>query len=524
METNLIRVLRAHAETLGDVIAIESSGSSHNYRTLEERSDRFASALRATGITAGLRVAILAKSCVEYFEFLIGAMKAGVVPVPLNWRLAPPEMAAVVDDADAVLLVVGQEFIERAEEMEGRLQKVRHIVSLAPHTRLLNWAQWLDAHTGDPRIRAESSDEDVVLQIYTSGTTGKAKGAMTSGAGFVSYLESLSSIAHFNSQSVSLSTMPLFHIGGTGWALAGLYRGATVLLLREVDPDLILDTITRRKVTNLIAVPSVLQMLLKSPQLPSTDFASLRYLYYGGGPMTEHILRKALDAFDCEFIQGFGMTECPLVASLSNQDHTLGGELLRSCGRAIPGTMVRIVDPETGSDIAPGMTGEMWVRSPQGFAGYWKQSDITAQVLVDGIWLRTGDAACQNQDGYLFLKDRLKDMIVSGGENVYPGEVENVLISHPDVAEVAVIGVPSQKWIETVKAIIVRVPGSTLAEDRLIAYCKLHIAGYKCPTSVNFVDALPKTPSGKVIKYQLRAQYADSTLSAKGAGQREEGH
>jgi long-chain acyl-CoA synthetase len=351
--------------------------------------------------------------------------------------------------------------------------------------------------------------ETVVLQIYTSGTTGAPKGVMTSSAGFLSYLESLSSVARFDSSSVSLSTLPLFHIGGAGWALAGLYCGATVLLLRDADPDLILGTIASRKVTHLIAVPSVVQRLLQSTHLPTTEVGSLRYLYYGGGPMTEPILRKALDAFNCDFIQGFGMTECPLIAALEPQNHAPERNLLRSCGRAIPGTRVRLVDPETGRDAAPGSVGEIWVQSPQVFAGYWKQPEITAQTLADGIWLRTGDAAYCNADGFLFLQDRLKDMIVSGGENVYSAEVENVLTGHPDVAECAVIGVSSERWTETVKAIVVPVPGSTVSADRLIAYCKSRLAGYKCPTSVAFVAALPRTPSGKVIKHELRKRYAD---------------
>jgi len=346
---------------------------------------------------------------------------------------------------------------------------------------------------------------------------------MTSSAGFLSYLQSLSSIAHFTSQSVSLSTMPLFHIGGIGWTFAGLYGGATVLLLRDVDPDLILGMVASRKVTNLIAVPSVIQMLLQSPMLLSTEFDSLRYLYYGGGPMTEHILRRALDAFACEFIQGFGMTECPLISALGPDDHALGRDLLRSCGRPIPGTTVRLVDPATGREVARGSVGEIWVQSPQACAGYWKKPELTKETLVDGVWLRTGDAAHCNSEGFLFMHDRLKDMIVSGGENVYPAEVENVLITHPDVAECAVIGVPSEKWIETVKAIVVPVPGSTATADLFIAYCKARLAGYKCPTSVDFVDSLPRTPSGKVIKQQLRDRYSQDAPGSGGQSLASEG-
>jgi long-chain acyl-CoA synthetase len=512
MTLNLPAVLKKHAEKHGDIVAVESGGNALNYRTLDERSDRFARALQGLGVVSGDRVAFLAKSCVEYFEFLIGSMKVGVVPVSVNWRLAPPEISAVLNNAEAVLLIVGQEFVEQTEKIEEKLEYVSHIISLAEHERFPKWAEWIDEYANERQISFEISGEAVVLQIYTSGTTGVPKGVMTSNSGLLAYLESLSSVACFSSQSVSLSTLPLFHIGGTGWALAGLYRGATVILLRDVDPDLILDKVASCKVTNLIAVPSVVQMLLQSPRLASTDFSSLHYLYYGGGPMTEHILREALKAFDCEFIQGFGMTECPLISALHSVDHMPARGVLRSCGLPIAGTAVRLVDPETGCDVALGSVGEIWIQSPQNFVGYWRQPESTKQALVDGVWLRTGDAAYMNPEGFLFLQDRLKDMIVSGGENIYPAEVENVLIKHPEVVECAVIGVPSEKWIETVKAFVVPAPGSRCVGKEFIDFCKSQLAGYKCPTSVEFVETLPRTPSGKVIKYQLREQHAQLAI------------
>jgi long-chain acyl-CoA synthetase len=419
----------------------------------------------------------------------------------------------VLEDAEAVLLVVGPDFVERISAIEDSLTNVPEIVSLEPHDRFKHWGAWLAEQPDSPCPAEEVQGDTVVLQIYTSGTTGKPKGVLTSNGGFLSYMESLSAVARFRPESVSLSTLPLFHIGGTGWAMAGLYCGATVVVLREVDPDLILSTIERRKITNLIAVPSVVQMILQSRHLPLTNYESLRYLYYGGGPMSEHILRKALDVFDCEFIQGFGMTECPLISRLEPEEHAPGRALLQSCGRPIPGSTVRLVDPLTGSDVSVGSVGEIWVRSPLQFVGYWKQPDITRQALVDGVWLRTGDAAYRDEAGFLFLKDRLKDMIISGGENIYPAEVENVLISHPDVAECAVIGVPSEKWTETVKALVVLIPGSALRGEAIIKYCKSHLASYKCPTSVDCVSSLPKTPSGKVQKHELRMRYISSAHS-----------
>ncbi|MCU1480933.1 MAG: acyl-CoA synthetase (AMP-forming)/AMP-acid ligase [Subtercola sp.] len=517
MPVDLPAVLRAHALERPRVIAVECGGKSLDYLTLDDRSDRFARALLAMGVHSGDRIAFLAKSCVEYFEYLVGAMKVGAVPVPINWRLALPEIAAVVIDSQAVVLVVDEHYIDTIEPIAHTLPLVRRIVPLAEHHELTKWSSWLDEYAVGERMTGRLDDEAIVLQIYTSGTTGHPKGVMTSSASFMSYLESLAEVARFSPDSVSLSTMPLFHIGGTGWAVAGLYRGATTHLLRDVDPDLILDTVDRRRVTNLIAVPSVVLMLLNSPRLQSTDFTSLNYLYYGGGPMTQTILQRALDAFDCAFIQGFGMTECPLVTTLAPIDHSTDVTLLRSCGRPIAGTEVRLVDPETLRDVELGAVGEMWVRSPQTFAGYWKQPDVTARTLVGGDWLRTGDAASMNEQGFLFLQDRVKDMIVSGGENVYPAEVENALVSHPFVRECAVIGVPSERWIETVKAIVIAEPGTSPTEAELISYCKSLLAGYKCPTSIDFVEELPRTPSGKVVKFQLREFYRRAPLDQQHA-------
>ncbi|RFA08535.1 hypothetical protein B7R54_04320 [Subtercola boreus] len=507
MFADLPEALRAHAAERPGVVAVESGGRSLTYEGLDDRSDRFARALVAMGVVRGERVAFLAKTCIEYFEYLVGTIKAGAVPVPVNWRLAVPEIVEVVSDAEAVVLVVDDEYIDRIVGVSDRLPGVRRIIPLSAHDGLVSWTELLDQYALGQPVDAPVAADAVVLQIYTSGTTGRPKGVMTSSGGFLSYLSSLADVARFEPGSISLSTMPLFHIGGTGWAVAGLYRGATTLLLRDVDPDLILDTVEQRRVTNLIAVPSVVLMLLNSPRLATNDFSSLDYLYYGGGPMTQSILQRALDAFDCEFVQGFGMTECPLITSLTPADHLLDRALLRSCGRPIGDTVVRLVDPETGTDVERGTVGEMWVRSPQGFAGYWKQPAVSAQTLVDGEWLRTGDAALMDDQGYLFLQDRVKDMIVSGGENVYPAEVENALVSHPGVRECAVIGVPSEKWIETVKAVVIREPGSDVGESELIAFCKSLLAGYKCPTTIDFVDQLPRTPSGKVVKFELREFY-----------------
>lgn len=495
------------------MIAIDVQGKRLDYRTLDQRSDDVAKALHASGAGTGARVAILAKSCVEFFEFLIGAMKAGFVPVPINWRLAPAEVQVILDDSEAELLVLGEEFDQKFDTIAEQSSGLRSIVGLpvvesATTRRGLCWNDWLKSTAGHALPTPSEDPEGIVLQIYTSGTTGSPKGVMISRAGLDAYLASVADAARFTNRSISLSTMPLFHIGGTGWCLAGMSRGATVLLMQDVDPDRILKTIDMCSVTHLIAVPTVVQMLLQSPELTRGNFKSLSRLYYGGGPMTEAILQKALDAFGCEFVQGYGMTECGLITVLAPECHIGASALLRSCGVPLANTVIRLVDPETLADVHIGEVGEIWVHSPNVMTGYWKQKESTEKTIVDGLWLRTGDCAYRDENGFLFLQDRLKDMIITGGENVYPVEVENALMAHPGVRECAVIGVPSEKWVETVKAVIVTEPGVSRDAQEFISFCKARLAGYKCPTSIDFVQEIPKTSSGKVMKFRLKEMHS----------------
>jgi long-chain acyl-CoA synthetase len=504
----LLEALSMHARDQGQRLAVECAGRALDYASLEIESNRVAAGLVKLGLAPGARVAFWARSCVEYFELLIGAMKAALVVVPVNWRLADPEVDAVIQDCAAEVLVVGDEYVQRLPALTGSRARLRHVVTLTDAADLDSWRTLKDDAPVAAVDREPPSASTVVLQIYTSGTTGRPKGVMNSAQGMAFYLRSLSQAAAMTTESISLSTMPLFHIGGTGWVLAGLYAGASVLVLRDVDVAVLLKTMHERAVTTVIAVPAVVKMMLDSAALAPAGYPALHTLYYGGGPITQQVLTDALTRFDCDFVQGFGMSECPLVTVLPPEDHLALTEVLRSCGRPIPGTQMRLVDPETRIDVSPGDVGELWVRSPSTMVGYWHQEELTATTLVDGEWLRTGDAGSADHDGRIYLRDRLKDMIVTGGENVYSAEVENVLMSHPAVAACAVIGVPSERWTETVKAIVVTAAGSTVTADELVAHCRMRLAGYKCPTSVDFIAMLPQTPSGKVMKNELRRHFA----------------
>jgi long-chain acyl-CoA synthetase len=314
---------------------------------------------------------------------------------------------------------------------------------------------------------------------------------------------------------VSLTPLPLFHIGGIGWVYCGLWHGAATVLVSEFDPVVVLDMLERLRVTNPIFVPTMLQMLTAVPGAAEHDFSALRSITYGASPITTTALRAAVRAFRCELIGLYGLTESTGgVVHLDGPDHDLDGprqHLLRSAGRPYPWVELRIVDPATGRDRPPRVVGEVWLRAPNVMAGYFDRPQETAATLTPDGWLRTGDGGYVDEEGYLFLTDRVKDMIVSGGENVYPVEVEEVLAQHPDVSDVAVIGVPDQRWGEAVKALVIARDGGTPTAAELIAFARERLAGYKLPRSIELVDELPRTPTGKVLKRELRERYAVSS-------------
>jgi long-chain acyl-CoA synthetase len=322
----------------------------------------------------------------------------------------------------------------------------------------------------------------------------------------------------FDEKTVSLTPLPMFHIGGIGWAFLGLWNGATTVLVSEFVAEAVLDLLERERVTNAVFVPTMLQMLTAVPGAAENDFSALRSIAYGASPITTPVLKAALGTFRCDLLGVYGLTETTGAAvQLDAADHDPDGpreHLLRSVGRPYPWVDLRIVDPATGADRRPGEVGEVWLRAPNVMAGYHNRPAETAAALTADGWLRTGDGGYVDEDGYLFLTDRIKDMIVSGGENVYPIEVEEALAQHPAVEQVAVIGVPDERWGETVKALVVPRPGSAVSADELGAFARERLAGYKLPRSVEFVAELPRTPSGKVLKRELRERYGS------GAGRR----
>jgi long-chain acyl-CoA synthetase len=507
--TSIADIVRNHARQRPDAPALEFEGATTTFAELDDRSSRLANALAEAGVRAGDRVAFLDKNTPQFFDLAFALTKIGAVMVAVNWRLAPNEIIQIVDDARAPVMFVGSDFFADVEKIESALGTVSTIVAIGDHERWPGYEEFLGARDArDPMV--ESRGSDVVIQLYTSGTTGLPKGVMITNDNFFAGLDEIAATWELGPGAVNLAVMPMFHIAGSGWALFGLAQGCRTVLIREVDAQQILRAIPEYGVTSALFVPAVIQLLITTPGVEDVDFSTLRVITYGASPITETVLTKAMRIFGCKFVQLYGLTETTgAIVQLEASDHDPEHrpELLRSCGRPYPIVELRIVDPETGEDVAEGEIGELWTRSGRNMAGYWANDEATARAFTDDGWFKTGDAGYRDAEGYLFLHDRLKDMIVSGGENVYPAEVENVLAKHPEVADVAVIGVPDEKWGEAVKAVIVRAAGSSLTGDSLIAFARGELAGYKLPKSVDFAEALPRNPSGKLLKREIRSPY-----------------
>ncbi|MHB8498152.1 MAG: long-chain-fatty-acid--CoA ligase, partial [Acidimicrobiales bacterium] len=502
-------MLRYWAEVTPDAPMLTCRMTTLSWSQVYRRAKQIARSLASEGIEAGDRVAFLDRNGIEYFEVLFGCALIGAVCVAVNWRLSSAEMAAVVDDCGASILFVGAEYAGEAAPLGSILS---HPAVVVPLDDLADWRAAGAGSEDDPGF--EPTGDDVVLQLYTSGTTGLPKGAMLSASNLSCILSEAEAVFRIGPDTVSLVAMPLFHIGGSGWALCGMSQGGHTVIVRDVDPAEILSLIQTHRVTETFVVPAVLLYLLGTPQLAVTDVSSLRTIFYGASPITQETLVRSMKAFGCDFAQVYGLTETTgAITSLMPEDHDPSGSrshLLRSAGRPFDHVEVAIIDPETCRPVAEGVVGEVWTRSEQNMLGYWKKPVETSSVLSEDGWFRTGDAGWIDADGYLFLHDRIKDMVVTGGENVYPAEVENVLADHPWVADVAVIGIPDDLWGESVMAVVVRADGApdddSVASD-IVDMSRERLAHYKCPSSVVFVDSLPRNPSGKVLKRELRAPY-----------------
>lgn len=510
---SLSSLIRTHAAQRPDAIAITFGDRNISWAQHYDRAVRVGAALTRSGVRSQDHVAFIDKNGVEFFEYTFGCGLVNAINVSVNWRLAPAEMRYTINDAHAKVLIVGPDFYTAVEQIESELTTVTTIVAIGDHPRWESFEDWIRADQDTPADPMITSDvNDICLQLYTSGTTGLPKGVMLSNSNLFTLLEKVAVSWGFGPDETNLVCMPLFHIGGCGWAIAGMFNGCRSVVVREFVPNLVLDTLIAEGVTTALFVPAMLAFLSMVPGAADRTYP-FKNIAYGAAPITDETLLAAMRTFKCSFRQVYGMTETTgAITQLDAVDHDPDGPrayLLRSAGRPFPWVELRVVDMEKDGDVdcAPGEVGELWTRSPQNMLGYWANLAETEKTITPDGWLKTGDAGYLDAEGFLFLTDRVKDMIVSGGENVYPAEVENALAAHPAVAEVGVIGVPSDRWGETVKAIVVKRPGHEVSAPELIAFSKQHLAGYKCPTSVDFIDVLPRNPSGKILKKDLREPF-----------------
>ena len=506
--TNVADVVRAQARKRGGETALIQDGRRVSFAEIDADSSRLAQRWLGDGLRRQERVAYLARNAGHFFTFAFGAAKAGAALAPINFRLAAPEIGYIVGDSGARWFCVGPEFAEVAECAVATLQVKPILIALGfDRPGFVRHEQWIgDAPARDPLLPL--AEDDDLIQLYTSGTTGLPKGVrLTHGNYLAAFrLAQTAPGLAYEPGEIVLGAMPFFHVAGVNIGLIAMASGACTAIVRDLLPAAVLDLIAREKVNHAFVAPAILLMLMSAPEMANADLTSMRTLAYGASPIAEDLLVRAKARFGCAFVQFYGMTETTGAGTLlADAAHEPALGKLRSCGKAWTGVELKIIDG-AGREVEVGEIGEIVIRAPIVMRGYWNQPEATAQSLRDG-WMHTGDAAYRDAEGYVFIYDRLKDMIVTGGENVYPAEVENAIFGHPDVADVAVIGVPDETWGEAVKAVVVLKPGAAPDAAGIIAWARERIAGYKAPKSVDFVAAIPRNITGKILRREIRRPY-----------------
>lgn len=498
-------IIRFHADQTPDRLAMTTDGRALSYGVLDQRTNSLADALASLGVGRGDRVAFMGRNQAEHFEIVLAVAKLGGITVGMNWRLSPTEVAAQLNDCEPKVLFASLEAMATATAACEMVGSTLDLFGFEADYEAL-------VTQGSSAMRPAISRADGLCMIcYTSGTTGQAKGVTFTHGSLHAILAPAGEAWRFDAESVSLVCMPTFHTAGLCWGLLALFHGGRNVVVRDFDASAIVRLMQAEGVTNSVFAPIMLEQVIAELERSSGALPDLRAIVYGAAPITEPVLRRAVRRLEAELIQGYGLTEVNgTISILRGSDHNIDGpdrHRLRSAGQAVPWGAIRVVDPQTNEDMGPCEVGEVWGRSPGLMSGYWRRPVETAEAITPDGWLRTGDAGYLDPDGYLFLTDRIKDMIVTGGENVYPIEVEHVLAAHPMVDAVAVIGVPDPRWGEAVKAVVTPVAGAEPLPDDLIAWARERLAGYKCPKSVDFVDAMPRNAAGKILKRVLKDPY-----------------
>ena len=492
----------AQARVRGQATAVKFGDRETSFADLDAASNRISNALIAAGVMPGDRVSALTKNHDSWYPLFFGAARARACFAPINCRLAPAEIGFILGDAGPKLLFVGEDFFDFA---------IAAVADLGPPPRLI---ALYGAHPAFEPLDSWLTDD--VLQLYTSGTTGLPKGVMLTNANYRTFLEAATKVDGFayGEDETVMIVMPLFHVAGTNVSFSGLAQGGRLVLVKDFTAADAVRMVREEGVAHAFLAPAMIQMMLLDPSAGAGGYPQLKSIAYGASPIAEDVLRRARATFGCDFVQFYGMTESAGGGSyLSPRDHDLPGKLT-SCGKPWPGAAMAILDGG-GRELGDGEIGEIAIRGGIVMKGYWNRATATEETLAGG-WLHTGDVGYRDADGFYYVHDRIKDMIVSGGENIYPAEVESAIMGCPGVADVAVIGVPDDKWGEGVKALIVAAAGATVDPADVIAWARARIAAYKVPKSIEFIDALPRNPSGKVLRRELRAPYWEGRDRAVG--------
>jgi acyl-CoA synthetase (AMP-forming)/AMP-acid ligase II len=490
-----------------DAVAVSFGASRWTWAEWAARVRRNAAAQRAAGLKPGDRIAVLDLNHPSCLELTLACAQVGTANAVVNFRLAPPEIVYVINDARARLLFVGPQFAGVVEKIRAQLPMVERVIRVGGADD--EYEAWLAAQPPDAQVHP-AAPGDCFVQLYTSGTTGFPKGAMLTHRGMLAHSRNFAFGQDFGPDARVQVAMPLFHVGGTSYALLAISVGAHLLMMRMPDPAAVLQMLEAEKITHTFLVPALLAAMNQVPGAADRDYSTLKTLCYGASPMPLPVMRASLKLFPGVMQQVYGMTEqCGVVSVLGPADHAdpAAAHRLVSAGKPIHGVTIEIREPGTGEPVAAGQPGEIWVRSDQVMGGYWGKPDATAATIMPDGWMRSGDGGHMDADGYIYITDRIKDMIISGGENIYPAEIERVLAEHPSIQDVAVIGVPDERWGEVPKAVVVVAPGATVDPAQVLAYCREHLASFKCPKSIDVVAELPRTPTGKVLKRSLRQPY-----------------
>ncbi|MCP4624693.1 MAG: long-chain-fatty-acid--CoA ligase [bacterium] len=493
-------------------------GRQWSFLQFNERVNRLANAFRKLGVQKGDRIGMLQVNCPQYIEAYFAAAKIGAIFVPLNFRATSEELAYMIGNAEATALLTGARYFDMVKKMQSQMPSVKNCICVDEPKGEIPYYEDLMKSAGSEEATADVGDDDVTILIYTAGTTGRPKGVPLRHSGFVSYILGNVEPASPESEEKNLLTVPLYHVAGMQAVLAGIYGGRTLVIMRQFEVQEWLKTAQEEKVTRAMLVPTMLKWVIEDPGFSNYDLSSLGVITYGAAPMPLNVIQKAIQQMPgVRFINAFGQTEtASTITTLGPEDHLIEGtaaekekklkRLTASIGRPLPDVEVIIAD-ENGTALQANQVGEIYARGPRIMTGYWGDEDKSARVITTDGWLRTGDKGWLDEDGYIYLAGRGDDMIIRGGENISPEEVEDVLHAHPQIDEAAVIGIPHPDWGQEACAIVVLKKGADTDADEVMAHCKTRLAGFKRPGSVIFTDSLPRNPMGKVLKKKLREEY-----------------